>query len=182
MDSRRGILEILKPDELAQIERDYPSGLSARAILEIFRPRGVRLSEATFRKYVQAGLLPRSVRVGRKGKHRGSQGIYPVEAVRRINAIKMMMAQGHTIEEIRRSFVFFKNQLDQVERDLGHVFQGLASELGERTFPSSQKQRMAESLSELKLKADELVRQVARLGSVVTARGGAAPALEARAS
>ena len=34
--------------------------------MEIFRPKGVRLSEATFRKYVQAGLLPRSRRVGRK--------------------------------------------------------------------------------------------------------------------
>jgi len=178
-------LEILKPEELAQIERDYPSGLSARAILEIFRPRGVRLSEATFRKYVQAGLLPRSVRVGRKGKHRGSQGLYPVDAVRRINAIKMMMAQGHTIEEIRRSFVFFKNQLDQVERDLTHVFDGLESELVERTFPSPQKRQMAESLSELKLRAEELVRQVGRLGSVVTARGsggGGGGMFEARAS
>jgi len=179
------VLEILKPEELAQIERDYPSGLSARAILEIFRPRGVRLSEATFRKYVQAGLLPRSVRVGRKGKHRGSQGLYPVESVRRINAIKKMMAEGHTIEEIRRSFVFFKNQLDQVERDLGHVFEGLESELVERTFPSTQKKAMADSLEELKVRAEELVRQVARLGSVVTARGQAglpSQALEARAS
>ncbi|MFT3837172.1 MAG: MerR family transcriptional regulator [Myxococcaceae bacterium] len=185
MDSGGAVLEILKPEELAQIERDYPSGLSARAILEIFRPKGVRLSEATFRKYVQAGLLPRSVRVGRKGKHRGSQGLYPVESVRRINAIKMMMAQGHTIEEIRRSFVFFKNQLDQVERDLGQVFNGLESELGERTFSSPQKKVIADSLTELKQKAEELVRQVGRLGSVVTARSGAGGGggfVEARAS
>ncbi|MBS1152350.1 MAG: hypothetical protein H6Q89_4048, partial [Myxococcaceae bacterium] len=77
-------MEILRPEELERIERDYASGVPARVILEIFRPRGVRLSEATFRKYVQAGLLPRSRRVGRKGKHRGSQGLYPVEAVRRI--------------------------------------------------------------------------------------------------
>src|SRR5215211_5881221 len=98
-------MEILGPEEIARIERDFTAGLPSRTILEIFRPKGIQLSEATFRKYVQAGLLPRSRRVGRKGKHRGSQGLYPVEAVRRINAIKKMMAEGMTLEEIKRSFV-----------------------------------------------------------------------------
>src|SRR5439155_22607020 len=100
---QRRLVEILGPDEIDRIERDFASGLPARQILEIFRPKGVRLSEATFRKYVQAGLLPRSRRVGRRGKHRGSQGHYPVEAVRRINAIKKMMAEGLTLEDIKRS-------------------------------------------------------------------------------
>ena len=100
--------ELLKPDELERIERDHAGGLPVSAILEIFRPLGVQLSEATFRKYVQAGLLPRSRRVGRKGKHQGSVGLYPVEAVRRINAIKMMMAEGHTLEDIKRSFLFHR--------------------------------------------------------------------------
>ena len=112
-------MEYLEPGELARIEREYARACPRGAILEIFRPKGVRLSEATFRKYVQAGLLPRSRRVGRKGKHRGSQGLYPVEAVRRINAIKKMMAEGLTLEDIRRSFVFFKNHIDQVEREPG---------------------------------------------------------------
>ena len=59
--------------------RSYPDGLSTQQIVELFAVEGERLSEATFRKYVQLGLLPRSVRVGRKGKHRGSQGRYPGE-------------------------------------------------------------------------------------------------------
>ena len=67
-------MEILPPSEIARIERDFALGVSATTILKIFRPKGVRLSEATFRKYVQAGLLPRSRRVGSKGKHRGSRG------------------------------------------------------------------------------------------------------------
>jgi len=66
-------VEILGPEEIEKIEKDFAAGVPARTILEIFQPKGVRLSEATFRKYVQAGLLPRSRRVGRKGKHRGSQ-------------------------------------------------------------------------------------------------------------
>ena len=166
------IVEILRPEELARIERDYAAGLPARVILEIFKPHGVQLSEATFRKYVQAGLLPRSRRVGRKGKHRGSTGLYPVDSVRRINAIKKMMAQGHTLEEIRRSFVFFKNQIDQVERELAEVFQGFESELSGRGFGDRHKRALASELSQLRQKADSLVRAVSRFGSTVTARRG----------
>src|SRR6185503_13325097 len=122
----RNKVEILRPEELARIERDYATGLPARVILEIFKPHDVALSEATFRKYVQAGLLPRSRRVGKKGKHRGSTGLYPVDSVRRINAIKKMMAEGHTIEDIKRSFLFFKNHIDQLGRELVGVLSGFA--------------------------------------------------------
>ncbi len=164
------IVDLLKPEELARIERDYATGLPARVILEIFKPHGVRLSEATFRKYVQAGLLPRSKRVGRKGKHRGSTGLYPVDSVRRINAIKKMMAQGHTLEEIRRSFVFFKNQIDCVERDLDEVFAGFESELSGRAFGDKHKRALASQLSQLRQKAEALVKAVSKFGSAVTAR------------
>lgn len=166
------IVDLLKPEELARIERDYATGLPARVILEIFKPHGVRLSEATFRKYVQAGLLPRSKRVGRKGKHRGSTGLYPVDSVRRINAIKKMMAQGHTLEEIRRSFVFFKNQIDCVERDLDEVFTGFETELSGRAFGDKHKRALASQLSQLRQKADALVKAVSKFGSAVTARRG----------
>src|SRR5512146_697345 len=98
---------VLEPHVLDQIERECAAGLSARAIVGIFQSSGVRLSEATFRKYVQLGLLPRSRRIGRKGKHRGSQGLYPVGAVRRVNLIKKMMSEGLTLEQIRRSFVYY---------------------------------------------------------------------------
>src|SRR4051812_49567951 len=167
---RSGRLEILGPEEIARIEQDHAAGLPARTILEIFRPRGVRLSEATFRKYVQAGLLPRSRRVGRKGKHRGSQGLYPVEAVRRINAIKKMMAEGHTLEEIRRSFVFFANHVDQLHRELDEVLDGFESELSERTFGDRHRTQLQGELSTLREQATALVRAVARFGSAVTAR------------
>src|SRR5678816_2321292 len=91
---------LLPERELAEIERKYPEGLSAAQIVETFRVRAIKLSEATFRKYVQQGLLPRSRRVGKKGKHQGSMGLYPASAVRRINEIKRMMAESYTIEEI----------------------------------------------------------------------------------
>ena len=163
-------MEILGPEEIEKIERDFAAGVSARAILEIFQPKGVRLSEATFRKYVQAGLLPRSRRVGRKGKHRGSQGLYPVEAVRRINAIKMMMAEGLTLEEIKRSFVFFKNHIDQVERGLSEVMDGFEAQLSGRPFARERKRQLSGELQSLRERARDLIRDVARVGSAVTAQ------------
>src|SRR6202171_1585648 len=71
-------------DEFDALEHQFPQGISAGQIVEFFIPRGVKLAQATFRKYVQLGLLPRSRRVGEKGKHRGSHGLYPASAGRQI--------------------------------------------------------------------------------------------------
>ncbi|MGA9526089.1 MAG: MerR family transcriptional regulator [Myxococcaceae bacterium] len=163
-------MELLTPEEIERIEKDFAAGISASAIVQVFRPKGVALSEATFRKYVQAGLLPHSRRVGRKGKHRGSQGLYPVEAVRRINAIKKMMAQGMTLETIKRSFVFFKNHIDQVERGLDEVLDGFAEQLHDRAFGRDRRRELEGKLDELRRKSEELLREVTRLGSAVTAQ------------
>jgi hypothetical protein len=163
-------VELLTPDEIDRIEREFPDGLSARAIVEVFRPRGVRLSEATFRKYVQAGLLPHSRRVGRKGKHRGSQGVYPVESVRRINAIKKMMAEGLTLEDIKGSFVFFKNGIDQVDRGLGQLLSGYESALGDRPFGRDRRRELEQELKLLRRLSEDLVRELSKLGSALTAQ------------
>src|SRR5438067_13124536 len=98
-------------DEFDALEQQFPQGISAGQIVEFFVPRGVKLAQATFRKYVQLGLLPRSRRVGEKGKHRGSRGLYPTTAARRIHLIKSLMDEGMTLEDIRGSFVFLRGQL-----------------------------------------------------------------------
>ena len=91
------------PEEVPErIEREHAQGITSSDILELFAAHGIKFSEATLRKYVQLGLLPRSVRVGRKGKHQGSQGMYPATVVRQVQRIKEMMAQDYTIEEIQR--------------------------------------------------------------------------------
>lgn len=167
-------MDLLGPEEIERIERDHARGVSARVIVDVFTERGVRLSEATFRKYVQAGLLPRSRRVGRKGKHRGSQGLYPVEAVRRLNAIKKMMAAGLTLEDIKGSFVVLKNHIDLADRELAEVFRGLERMLAEPGQEGRTRKELEAQLEALRQKARQLVEDVARLGSVVTAKTGAA--------
>lgn len=171
-------MEILRPDEIDQIEREYAQGVPARVIVEIFRPKGVRLSEATFRKYVQAGLLPRSRRVGRKGKHRGSQGLYPVESVRRINAIKKMMAEGLTLEDIKRTWVVMKNHVDLIDRELTQVLSGCEVMLHERPATDRQRRELETELTLIRGRARELVRDVTRLGSAVSAHGSAGRAID----
>jgi hypothetical protein len=117
---------------LQQIEKRHSGGLTSAEILDVFASAGVQLSEATLRKYVQLGLLPRSVRVGKKGKHQGSQGIYPVGVVRQILRIKQMMSESYTIEQIQREFLFMRSDLEQLEQTLESVFGKLERVLKER--------------------------------------------------
>lgn len=117
---------------LERIEREHTAGLSSSDILDLFARHGVHLTEATLRKYVQLGLLPRSVRVGRKGKHQGSQGVYPVTVVRQIVRIKDMMADNYTIEQIRRDVLFMRSDIQQLEQTLESIFETLGRVIKER--------------------------------------------------
>jgi DNA-binding transcriptional MerR regulator len=144
--------------ELADIEARYPDGLSTQEIVEIFAARGERLSEATFRKYVQQGLLPRSVRVGRKGKHRGSQGRYPASVVRQIEAVRALMAQGFTIQDIQREFLCVRSDIDALARLVAQVIGTLESAVGERRRDEAPHDDMlTRSLSDARESADALV-------------------------
>lgn len=118
--------------DLREIEAAHPDGMSVQQIVDAFTARGERLTEATFRKYVQLGLLPRSVRVGRKGKHRGSQGLYPATAVRQIDHIRRLMAQGFTIQEIQQELLFVRGDIEALERQLDRVFAAIDGALAQR--------------------------------------------------
>ncbi len=123
---------MIDAETLAQLEKAHVAGLTSAEILDVFARYDVQLSEATLRKYVQLGLLPRSVRVGRKGKHQGSQGVYPVGVVRQIMRIKQMMAESYTIEQIQREFLFIRSEVEQLESMLSRIFKKLEGVLKER--------------------------------------------------
>ena len=123
---------MIDTETLAQLEKAHVAGLTSAEILDVFARHDVQLSEATLRKYVQLGLLPRSVRVGRKGKHQGSQGIYPVSVVRQVLRIKQMMAESYTIEQIQREFLFIRSEVEQLESMLTRIFKTLDGVLKER--------------------------------------------------
>jgi DNA-binding transcriptional MerR regulator len=151
---------LLSEVELTQIERVHVDGLTSAQIIQIFQSRGIRLSEATFRKYVQLGLLPRSRRVGSKGKHRGSRGIYPTATVRRINSIKALMLRSFTIDEIQRSFSAFKKQIDAVESALEDLLKGFEREISKPSFDLSRRRHLTANVSEARRAASDLVKQL----------------------
>ena len=110
---------------LTELERKHQAGFTSAEILSLLERYGVKFSEATLRKYVQLGLLPRSVRVGKKGKHQGSQGMYPPAVIRHILRIKEMMADDLTIDQIQREFLFVRGDIEELERVLGRIFESL---------------------------------------------------------
>ena len=155
---------LLQDREIDEIERSSPDGLTSRQIVDVFETRGIRFSEATLRKYVQLGLLPRSVRVGRKGKHRGSCGLYPSHVVRRVNAVKGMMAEDRTIEEIQRSFARFKDDIDGLEKDLRDLLVSFEREAkGPDAHSPERRKDIEREIVEAKRAASELVRRMANL-------------------
>lgn len=119
--------------QLQAIERQHAVGLTSLELLELCAKLKISLSEASLRKYVQLGLLPRSVRVGRKGKHQGSQGVYPVSVLRQVLRIKEMMADNYTIEQIQRDFFFMRRDLQLLEETLAGIFSTLSKVMQQRS-------------------------------------------------
>ena len=118
--------DVFTEDDLARLEREHPLGVSSEEIIAYFTRKNVKLTEATLRKYIQLDLLPRSRRVGLKGKHRGSQGMYPATVIRRIQRLKAMMLD-YTIEQIQREFLFVRGDVEDLERTLERIFSILSS-------------------------------------------------------
>ncbi len=112
---------LLTKAELKKVYEKYPEGIPSRDIVKIFQSRGVKFSEATFRKYVQMGLVERCRRVGQKGKHRGSRGLYPASTVERINSIKRMISGDLTLEQLRGSYFSMRQKVEEAARILQDV-------------------------------------------------------------
>jgi hypothetical protein len=154
-------------DEFATIERERPQGLSSEEIVGYFTDRGVRFTEATLRKYVQLGLLPRSRRVGMKGKHRGSQGRYPATVLRRIQRLKSMM-QDYTIEEIQREFLFVRGDVEELERVLERVISALSGAARRPRLGDTVPRIAARELGDVRELATELVAKITSVETRVT--------------
>lgn len=163
-------MKSIEDKELARIEERHPSGLTSADILEVFACHDIPLSEATLRKYVQLGLLPRSVRVGRKGKHQGSQGIYPVSVIRQILNIKAMMAQSYTIEQIQREFLFMRSELEQLELTLASIFDKVERVLRERKAVAGYAQTVARQVSDARELSRDLLARLRTIETRLTAR------------
>ncbi|HET9987262.1 MAG TPA: hypothetical protein VFQ65_02060 [Kofleriaceae bacterium] len=158
---------VLDEEQLRAIETAHAEGLTAVQIVDAFTSRGIKFSEASFRKYVQQNLLPRSKRVGRKGKHKGSLGVYPAKTIRRINAVKQLMIDGYTIEEIQGQFLLYTDLVEGVDEHLTTLWTRLAAD-ALRLEPSV-RATVHKDLERAKRDGDGLVKQLEELARKVAA-------------
>ena len=156
--------------DLEALEKENSEGMSAQRIVDTFTTRGDRLTEATFRKYVQLGLLPRSKRVGRKGKHRGSQGLYPATAVRQLVLLRRLMAQGFTIGEIQKEFLFVRGDIEALGRQLERIYTAIEDALEERARQGGAKSSDASALESAKELGGQLFEQLETIERQLTMR------------
>lgn len=166
--------------QIRDIEAAWPEGLSSQQLVAVFEDADVKFSEANLRRYVQLGLVPRSRRVGQKGKHLGSHGVYPVRAIRRINTIKKLMAERYTIEEIQAKFLTFKDSIETLDEALDDLLSAFTAKV-EGEEPSPRRDQLYGELRSLKQAADVLLTGVYRLEKMLIAgtvavrpRGGGA--------
>ncbi len=167
--------------QIREVETSHPEGLSSQELVGVFTGHRVRFSEANLRRYVQLGLVPRSRRVGQKGKHLGSRGVYPIRAVRRINTIKKLMAERYTIEEIQARFLTFKDSIETLDEAIGELVQlfetkieGLApaDRVVRGRRPRTGQDRLRNELRSIKELADQLMVGAHRLEKLLIARQG----------
>lgn len=118
--------------ELRRIERKHAAGVSSTDMVDLVRAKGERFSEATLRKYVQLGLLPMSRRVGIRGRHRGSSGLYPVAIVRLVNEIKRALEAGATLDEIKLSPVALASEVQVLHRASERLMERFNEAIGQQ--------------------------------------------------
>jgi hypothetical protein len=164
------VADRLDEAELSRLEDEHADGLSSAEILGFFDRFGVKFSEATLRKYVQLGLLPRSIRVGRKGKHQGSQGMYPASVVRQVLRIREMMADDLTIEQIQKEFLFVRGDIEELGRVLSNIFEALDGAAKQKLGNSSGGRGVVHDVLGAKSLAKELVSKLEAIESRLTAR------------
>lgn len=159
----------LNSRQIAEIERENADGLSSAQILEVFSGAGAKLSEATLRKYVQLGLLPRSRRVGQKGKHRGSRGIYPVEVIRRVDEIRRAMKEGATLEDLAKAAQATRAKLSHARVSLEEALDSAEQDLGARELDRASRASLKAILGQLKKDAKDWLKALDKLTTDIQA-------------
>lgn len=164
--------DVLTEAQIREIEAANAEGLTSQELVRVFNDRRVRFSEANLRRYVQLGLVPRSRRIGQKGMHQGSRGLYPVRAVRRINLIKKLMAERYTLEEIQQKFLAFQDDIETLDEASDKLIEGFEARIAEQVA-GPRRERLFAELDAVRRAAKELLDAVQRLERILIPASGA---------
>jgi DNA-binding transcriptional MerR regulator len=163
------MIEYLDEHEIEELSKHYKSGITSSQVITIFRDKGVRFSEATFRKYVQLGLLPRSRRVSAgSGRHRGSKGIYSGRVIKNINDIKRMMSEGLTLDDISRASQKYAREIRGIDSGLQQIFKTMSTEIDGPRFDLSLKPMVETEIENAKESARQLIGKLEDIEKTLT--------------
>jgi DNA-binding transcriptional MerR regulator len=165
---------LLSEAQIREIEAANAEGLTSQELVRVFEDRRVRFSEANLRRYVQLGLVPRSRRIGQKGMHQGSHGLYPVRAVRRINLIKKLMGERYSLEEIQQKFLAFQDDIEVLDEASVKLLESFEGRIAEQPA-GPRRDRLFTELESVKRAAKDLLEAVQRLERILVPAAGGRP-------
>jgi hypothetical protein len=87
-----------------------------------------------------------------------------------LNSIKRLLAEGLAIEDIQRSLVRFRDEIDALERGVNQLFVGFEREIRGAQFDASRRRAASVELLDARRQAEDLLRT---LGSLERAVAGA---------
>jgi hypothetical protein len=85
------------------------------------------------------------------------------------------MAENLTIEEIQRSFLRFKEEIDAIEKSLRELISSFEREARGPGLDPGRRKDLEKEIVDAKRAAGDLVRKISSLESLLSSRGSAAP-------
>lgn len=114
-----------KKDELEQIEKKYTDGMTWDEIESVMSGNGVLLKNATFRKYMQDEIIPKSK--GYKSTEKGRVAVYESNIIRHLNFVNFFykFTDAPMIDELMKTIgeceISYKAAIESVLGGSGHL-------------------------------------------------------------
>ena len=160
-------MSLLTKAEIRRVEKRFPDGIESAAIVSLFQKKGERFSEPSLRKYVQLEMIPKSIRVGTKGRHKGSRGVYPVSVVRQINDIKRLLESGKTLEEVKAARVCLGGEVELLRTTTERVF----GRLKDATTKGADKKKLMSCRKALIGRRQKMIKEIRELDKLAARIG-----------
>jgi len=93
--------------------------------------------------------------------------VYPSKTVRRINAVKQLMADGYTIEEIQGQFLLYTDLAEGVAENLTELWARLTADVSR--LETSTRRELERELADARRDGDRLVERLGELTRRVAA-------------
>jgi hypothetical protein len=95
--------------------------------------------------------------------------VYPAKTIRRINAVKQLMADGYTIEEIQGQFLLYTDLVEGVAEHLAELWTRLSADVAK--LEPAQRKGLERELGDARRDGDRVVERLGDLTRKVAHQG-----------